>query len=124
MIEFFKRRKPQVLIVEREPQVKLEKLDQPTQEAIIGLQFHPGFQYLMQKLRYQRGLLQAALQQNRQETMADVEFLKSGIAWTGWLEQQIATETRAKNRPRPEIPTDTEEQAFKQIEAQLEEVGL
>lgn len=114
---------PRLLVLERESPKPIKKPDAATQEAVIGLQFHPGFQYLLEKLRWQRALLVAALTQQRQDKLADSEFLKSGIAWSRWLEDQIATEVRLKSRPRPQIPTDFEAEALKQASAMIEEVG-
>jgi hypothetical protein len=123
MFKFWKQKPAKLLVLEREAPKPIEKPDGATQEAIISLQYHPGFQYLMEKLRWQRSLLVTALTDQRQDKMADVEFLKSGIAWTRWLEDQISTEIRLKTRTRPQIPTDFEQEALAQAKSMIEEVG-
>lgn len=96
----------------------------PPQEAevsksIATLQGHPGFQYLVEKLRIQRAQLRSALCNQRQESLTNVEFLQSGIAWTGWLEEQLQ---RAVNfqEPKPLEPERTEKEAFEEIQRFIE----
>ena len=111
------------LIVEVQAPRKLDKPDEAMRDAILSLQAHPGFQYLLAKLRYQRHLLETALLTQRQENLADVEFIQSGINWLRWLQDQLEVETKLKTRQAVQQPTAIEEATLKQVMDQFEVVG-
>ena len=120
-MHLFQRRKP--LVVEVEKPRNLGPLTGEQREAILSLQHHPGFQYLLTKLRLQRALLEAKVLRERQKDLVDTEFLKSGIAWAGWLEDQLRAEIRYADKPAPSPATPVEEQEFQQVRALVEEIG-
>ena len=64
-------------------------LNKDSAAAVASLQGHPGFGWLLQKLRLQKAQLTSILSRERQKNLTDVEFLQSGIAWTGWIEEQL-----------------------------------
>jgi hypothetical protein len=108
----------QVVEVER-PRV-IPPVEAEVSKSVATLQGHPGFQYLVEKLRLQRAQLRSALCHQRQSDLKDVEFLQSGIAWTGWLEDQL---TRAVNFQEPKEPqpaAETEREAFEDIQRFIE----
>jgi hypothetical protein len=107
----------QLVEVERPRQIPPQEAE--VSKSIATLQGHPGFQYLVEKLRLQRAQLKTALCNQRQENLKDVEFLQSGIAWTGWLEEQLM---RAVNHqePKPQEPAQTEQEAFEEIQRFIE----
>lgn len=90
--------------------------------AIATLQGHPGFQYLLQKLRWQNAALVSAIKTRRQGSVRDFEFLQSGIAWTGWLEEQLqrAIGYREQVEVPAEAPYESERQAFEDIQKFIE----
>lgn len=90
-------------IVEVEKPVPVPPLDENSSQAVATLQAHPGFQYLLAKLRLQRSALKTILTTQRQHSLTDVEFIQSGIAWTGWLEEQLNAAIGFKAAP----PTDS-----------------
>lgn len=114
---------PKTLIVEVETPRKLEAPDGSLRDAILSLQAHPGFLYLLQKLRYQRHLLEAALLTQRQANLGDVEFLQSGINWLRWLQDQLEAETKFKTRQAAQRPSVSEEATLKQVMEQFEVIG-
>ena len=121
MFDFLKQIVYKVVEVEKpRPSIKMGPQEI---ESVLSLQHHPGFLFLLDKLRYQRAALVTTLVNERQESMTDSEFLKSGIAWTGWLENQLATATKLKTR-QPETQAEPEvADAFRELQRQLEVVG-
>lgn len=111
----------QLVEVER-PKMSL-KWDAADAETISSLQAHPGFLRLLDKLRYQRAFLVSELVNKRQETQIESEFIKSGIAWTAWLEDQLAAAIKFKSRRVTEVPEPEVLDAFREMQAQLQVVG-
>ena len=81
--------KPSYRIVEIERPRQQPQLNADVKAALESLNSHPGFRYLLDKLRLQRHMLETQLRMTRHETLRDSDFLQSGIFWTGWLEQQM-----------------------------------
>lgn len=99
------------------------KADAEVAEAIATLQAHPGFLHLLDQLRWQRSLLISKLVNERQDTVVDAEFLKSGIAWTKWLEGQLAAATKLKSRREAETPEPEVVDAFRALQSQIDIIG-
>lgn len=105
---------------------KLEPLEPMTKDLALqvqSLQYHPGFVWLTRKLRTQRALLRSTLEKERQ-SQVDAEFLKSGIAWTGWLDDQLTAAvgfTARSTAPREAL--EGEQEAFEQISRNIALVG-
>ncbi len=117
-------KKSPYLIVEVEKPRELRSPDKETASMVASLGGHPGFLYLLAKLRFQRSQLRAHLEQTKQETLSDVDFLKSGIAWTGWLEKQLEASAKIQTE-RPQLPPmDSEQAAFNEVYKMLESVGI
>ena len=110
-------------IVEIEKSSHLPELDSASAGAVVTLREHPGFNYLLAKLRLQRSLLQASLGTKRHKDIRDVEFLQSGIVWCGWLQEQLekAIEISTKPAPRPAKPYELD--AFEQLHRLIDVVG-
>lgn len=108
---------PVVLEVERATRVP--ELTEDMAKSIGTLQSHPGFQYLLAKLKFHRSVLKEQLAGNRQETMADVIMLQSGVAWSGWLQGQLDAAMGFK--PSAPAPAGQSELAiFEEAQRQLE----
>ncbi len=120
---FQKWRRQEPLIVEVSTPRRLAEPDEAEREAIISLQAHPGFQFLLQKLAFQRHLLESVLLTQRQENLKDVEFLQSGINWLRWLQGQIEAEIKFKKRRVLQPPSVSEKAALEQVMDQFEVVG-
>ena len=117
-------RKPEVRykIVEIERPRPLSQLDPEAERSVVTLQSHPGFIYLLAKLRLQRHALEAKLKADRHSTLADVEWIQSGIFWCSWLEGQLERSVmNAKPSEQPTFPI--EEAAFQEIARLTELVG-
>lgn len=116
--------KVQWKVVEVAKDEPLEPMSADIAQQVKSLQYHPGFVYLTRKLRTQRALLRSTLERERQTTLTDSEFLKSGIAWCGWLDDQVTAAVGFLQRATaPREAIDAEQEAFAQIASNIEIVG-
>ena len=97
--------------------------DDEIREAVLSLQHHPGFQHLCNKLRWQRHMLETQLRNTRHASITDVEFLQSGIAWSRWLDDQIASEIKFQGRRVATELTAPERDALAAVKSAYEEIG-
>ncbi len=113
------------LVVEIEKPYVLPELDQGSAAAVATLGSHPGFQYLVAKLKNQSALLKSTLAKKRQDSIRDVEFLQSGIVWCDWLEDQVHAATTMLNakRPEPRDPRPAERETFERLLSQIDVIG-
>ena len=116
--------KPKYLIVEVEKPREVGMLDPEMAASVASLKQHPGFLYLLAKLRYQKAQLTAHLVRSRQTTLSDVDFIKSGIAWTGWLEEQLERSSKIQTERPQTPPLEAEEAAFREVSKMLEVIGI
>ena len=105
--------------------VEVEKASRPpamTEEiarSIQTLQSHPGFLYLLAKCRFQRSVLKETLATTRQASNEDCIMFQSGVAWSGWLQNEM--ETAINFKASPSAPPSRDELAiFEESQRQLE----
>lgn len=91
-------------------------------ESVATLSSHPGFVWLVNRLKFQREALKSRVALERQTKIEDVIFLQAGIYWAGWLEQEIARLT-TKLPQRKLDPFEEELAAFKELDSAIERVG-
>ncbi len=116
--------KPKYLIVEVDKPREVGLLDKEMAASVASLREHPGFLYLLAKLRYQRAMLRAHLERTHQTSISEVDFVKSGINWCGWLEEQLAKAAKIETE-RPQLPPmEAEELAFQEVSKMLEVIGI
>ena len=110
---------PMVRIVEVDKGQRPVPMTEEIARSIQTLQGHPGFLYLLGKLKFHRGILKEQLSTVRQDSMANVLMLQSGIAWSGWLqtELELAINFRAS---APSAPSRDELTLFEEAQQQLE----
>ena len=99
-------------------------LDPASAAAVATLGKHPGFQYLLAKLRFQRAALREALVKTKHKEIRDVEFLQSGANWCGWLEEQLAAAVGLVNKPASRPTREFEREAFERLLSQIDVVGV
>lgn len=110
---------PEIRFVEVEKAVRVPEMNEDIAKMVGSLQSHPGFIYLLNKLRFHRAILQAQLAGNRQESMTDVVMLQSGCAWSGWLQREM--EAAIGFKPEVSAPPSRSELAiFEEAQQQLE----
>lgn len=92
-------------------------------ESLLSLKGHPGWEYFLDKLRFQREGLRAKLEQESLGSLDQVHNLRAGIRWTRWLEDQMLF-LSATNKERPVFtPTPVELDLFREIQAATTMVG-
>lgn len=110
-----------ILVVEVDKSIRQEPLSEEIVASLATLQHNPGFVWLLNQLRYQRAMLESELHTKRQESLVESEFIKSGINWANWLEDQLRKATNfGKRQQPPREALDAELEAFKIAQAQLE----
>lgn len=92
-------------------------------KSVASLATHPGFEYLNNKLKLQRALLKSRIDSDRHAELKDVEFIQSGIFWCSWLDTQVRQALYTVSRPKLVATLPVEEELFKQMSANLAEVG-
>lgn len=117
----------QDVFIDRYSIVEVEKpvtiIDPDAAASVRTLSGHPGFTYLLAKLKLQRSLLETKLKSSKHREMRDVEFLQSGIFWSKWLEDQINQEVYI-TPSAPQKPVGEDEAAiFERVRAAIETVG-
>jgi hypothetical protein len=119
-LNWFKR-EYRVVEVER-PRAELTELPE-MREGLKALSSNPYVEWLVGRLKAQKNNLETRLKATRFDRVEDVSFVQSGVFWTGWLERELERLTAAPQKP--ELPPyEKELEAFREIDALLERVGL
>lgn len=116
----------------RKPKYKIVEVERPRtvpleggpelRDGLRALAGNPFFKVIVDRLRVQRYALEERLKGTRFEKVEDVNFVQSGVFWTGWLERELARLTMEP--PKPQLnPEEAELEAFRQIDSLLERVG-
>lgn len=110
-------------VVEVDKPRELAHTDLETRKSVASLALHPGFRYLLAKLKTQKKFLEGQLISTPHTSIRDVHQLQAGIFWCGWLDSQLKYETALSEPKLPVSATQEELDAFAQVNAQLEIVG-
>ena len=116
---FWREPAPTVRVVEVDRGQRVPPLDADIAKSIQALQGHPGFLYLLAKLKFHRSVLRDQLATTRQPAMSDVLMLQSGVAWSGWLQNELETAI-AFRAAAPVAPSRDERTIFEEAQRQLE----
>lgn len=112
-----------IKFVEVPQPLPLGALTNEAKDSLVSLQAHPGFQYLLAKLKLEKAVLETKLKRARHKDMRDVEFIQSGIFWAEWLEMQVAKLVTKSNPTMLSKPTLSEEALIREMQAAVETVG-
>lgn len=116
--------KQEYKIVEVEKPRTYSPLDETElRDSLHSLNAHPGFRYLIERLRSQRFSLEGRLKGARHKTLDDVGFLQQGVFWLGWIESEVARLSQAPQRPQLD-PVEQELIAFRELDSLLERVTI
>ena len=109
-------------IVEVEKPRTLPALASEEVRAMLAtLPSNPGWQYILERLRLQKAVLEQTLKNKRHEKLEEVYSLQAGIYWAEWLDAEMARLTQ-KAAAIESDTTDFERDAFQQIDSMLERV--
>lgn len=119
-MRFFNFLKSKPVVIELDPlEFRAESVDQAT---LAALWTHPGFQFLVKKLRIQRRMLEQQLVNGTHTDIRSVDRLQAAIAGAKWMENQVAATFNKEQRKERDMTTE-EEQLFNQSLANFIEVG-
>lgn len=91
-------------------------------EAIKSLVSHPGFLMLMQRLRNQKAVVKAQLENSRHTDICEVNFLQSGLKWLGYLQGEVDRAVAKKQTVVEVKPTADQLQDFHKVLSLMESV--
>ena len=123
---FWGRKKEKVLIVQQPFAARPQVLSDPAARlSAETLTAHPGFQYLLEKLKQQQSYFKALLEQRQHSDLKEVIFLQAAIFWSGWLLQQVEETLPALRGGQPsQMPEPEVAEAFRRAQEAVEEVGV
>lgn len=122
---------PERVVVKEVPvykviQVKTVPIQAKTKEirdAIKTLPAHPGFQALLDDLALQRQFLESKSCNEFHKDLREGDFIQSGIYWLNYVQAFVDRQTETPRRVERDAMAE-ELEAFKQIDAQIERVGM
>lgn len=100
---------------------KLPELNGDLKESLKALYNHPGFQYLLQRLRFQKAAMESTLREGINLTEIQLRYLQAGIFWASQLEKDISSLTQSRPTQREAFPDEATE--FAKIRQGIELVG-
>ena len=111
----------QIKVIEVEKPRTLVPVDRDT---LATLQHHPGFVFLLGKLRTQRNYFESLLKNQKHESIREVDYLQGAIYWSNWLEMSLNKELSGRQTPQAQAdPLELELAAFEQAKQALEMIG-
>lgn len=106
-------------------QVEVPKSAEVTPEgraSLAMLKDHPGFNYLINRLRLQRAALESALKFSKHQDFNQVLDLQAGIRWMMWLENQFMLAIQHPTREESRDPNAEELAALAEALSHIEGV--
>jgi hypothetical protein len=121
----FWNKKPQIVykVVEVKAPRKSQAWTKETKDAIGTLAHHPGFIALVERLDLQRQLLKEKCATQFHKDLMELAFNQAGVFWLGFMQDTISKATQVGPRT-PVDPFEEELEGFKQLDAQIERVGM
>jgi len=92
-------------------------------DAVGTLSSHPGFIALTDRLSLQKQMLENKCAREFHKDLRESDYLQAGVFWLSFLQDQVAKATRLA-QPAPVDAFDEEMEAFKQIDASIERIGM
>lgn len=108
-------------IVEVEKGTKLPELTGDLKESLKILPSQPAFNYILQRLRFQKAAMETTLREGINLTEVQLRYLQAGIFWSSQIEKDIHLLTQAPSLQRTAIPD--EQVSFETLQRAVELVG-
>lgn len=126
MIKFlkglFKREERYVVLEVEKGTSQLGQMTNELRESIKTLQYHPGFQYLVTKFRYEKAMLSKYLHEGFQLSEKELHHLQAGVHYLGYLEREVDAQVKvAVQKGRTALEDEINE--FEKIKAATELIG-
>lgn len=119
---FEKWRRKETRLVEVPVNKSLPRADADIVASLRALPTNLGFAWLTSRLELAGRLLTSRLQNDRHETMREVDALQLGIQWCNWLQRELASVTSQPEKTQVALEEDIE-LLFKEIDAQYERIS-
>ena len=114
-------------VVYKVVEVKTPRAAQPwtkeVKDAISTLEYHPGFIALRDRLGLQREMLKTRCATEYHKEQRETDYLQAGVFWLGYIQDMIGQATKL-NPSAPVDPMQEELDAFRQLDAQIERIGM
>lgn len=108
--------------IELQANSKLPELTGDLRESLKTLSLYPAFQYLLQRLRFQKAAMETTLREGINLTETQLRYLQAGIFWAGQMEKDITVLTQSSPNSRP--AQEDEHAEFEKVRQNLDMVGL
>ena len=95
----------------------------PGRDVLETLAHHPGFLYLLWKLRLERAALVSKLS-TESFSLREDDIFRAGIYWSGWLDKKLQALISMKRIQEISFPTKDELVEFNKLRDNLKEVGI
>lgn len=92
-------------------------------KSLATLGNHPGFRFLLAKLKLQRAALEAKLKYEPHDDLKTVIRLQEGIRWMMWLENQFMLAINHPTKEKSRDPNADELEALQRSLDAIEGVG-
>lgn len=126
-LNWFRTKTPEPQIVYKVIEVKAPRITQAwskeIKEAVSTLSAHPGFIALVDRLNLQRDLLKTRCATEYHKTQRETDYLQAGVFWLGYVQDLVNKSTKLQ-QAIPVAVMDEELEAFKQIDATIERIGM
>lgn len=99
------------------------KWDKEIKAAVATLQSHPGFLAILDRLALQKAMLETKNNGEFHKELREVDHLQSGIFWLGFV-QQLIHKASEMPLPGPRDAMAEELEAFRELDAKIERVGM
>lgn len=126
---FWSRKKPEVVheTVYKVIEVKAPRSSQAwtkeIKEAVGTLSSHPGFIAIVDRLNLQKQMLENKCSHEFHKDLREADYLQAGVFWLGYVQDLVNKSTKLYSSS-PVDPYQEELEAFKEIDSQIERIGM
>jgi hypothetical protein len=92
-------------------------------DTVGTLSSHPGFIAITDRLNLQRQMLENKCSHEFHKDLREADYLQAGVFWLGYVQDLVAKATKLAPSA-PVDPFDEEMAAFKEIDRQIERIGM
>lgn len=100
-----------------------QKWTKEVRDSVATLNYHPGFLAILDRLALQKALVNSKLHGEYRKDLRENDWLQSGSFWLGYLQTLMDQATLVPRAPERDA-MEEELEAFKQIDAQIERIGM
>lgn len=109
-------------VLEIEGSLKLPELSADLKDSLRSLQYHPGHNYMLSRLKLEQANLRKYLAEGFKLSEQELHHLQAGVFYTGWLEREINRLTSVPRKVESAVSSE-DHKLFEELKAALEEVS-